>query len=61
MTNLQLVMHYGYAPGSYGATEETTQSSAEGAASVIYSHAGAPVTTQAAPSVYAVAAAPANL
>ncbi|KAF7068810.1 hypothetical protein CFC21_074533 [Triticum aestivum] len=61
VTNLQLVMHYGYAPGSYGATEETTQSSAEGAASVIYSHAGAPVTTQAAPSVYAVAAAPANL
>ncbi|XP_048532488.1 uncharacterized protein LOC125511210 [Triticum urartu] len=60
-TNLQLVMHYGYAPGSEGATGETTQSSAEGAASAIYSQAGAPVTTQAVPSVYAVAAAPANL
>uniref|UniRef100_A0A453MAS2 DCD domain-containing protein n=4 Tax=Aegilops tauschii TaxID=37682 RepID=A0A453MAS2_AEGTS len=60
-TNLQLVMHYGYAPGSEVATGETTQSSAERAASAIYSHAGAPATTQAAPSVYAVAAAPANL
>ncbi|XP_037436892.1 alpha-mannosidase At3g26720-like [Triticum dicoccoides] len=57
-TNLQLVMHYGYAPGSEGATRETTQSSAEGAASAIYSHVGAPATTQAAPLVYAVAAAP---
>ncbi|KAM3279543.1 hypothetical protein ACQJBY_046732 [Aegilops geniculata] len=53
-TNLQLVMHYGYAPGSEGATGETTQSSAEGAASALYSHA-------AVPSVYAIAAAPANL
>ncbi|XP_044399976.1 uncharacterized protein [Triticum aestivum] len=36
--NPQLVMHCVYAPGSECATGETTQSSAEGAASAVYSH-----------------------
>jgi hypothetical protein len=58
-TNLGLVRSYGSVSGS--ATEGTTQTNADGAASAIYSYAGAPATTQAgnaaAPSVYAVAAA----
>ncbi|KAM0868784.1 hypothetical protein ACQ4PT_041119 [Festuca glaucescens] len=62
-TNLGLVRSYGSVSGS--ATEGTTQSNADGAASAIYSYAGAPATTEAgnaaAPSVYAVAAAAAYL
>jgi hypothetical protein len=61
--NLGLVRSYGSVPGS--ATEGTTQSNANGAASTIYSYAGAPATTQAGnvapPSLYVVAAAPAYL
>ncbi|CAM0882090.1 unnamed protein product [Alopecurus aequalis] len=61
--NLGLVRSYGSVPSS--AAEGTTQSNADGAASAIYSYAGAPATTQAenvaAPSVYVVAAAPAYM
>lgn len=62
-TNLGLVRSYGSVPSS--AAEGTTQSNADGAASAIYSYAGAPATIEAenvaAPSVYVVAAAPAYL
>ncbi|XP_047076546.1 uncharacterized protein LOC124686687 [Lolium rigidum] len=62
-TNLGLVRSYGSVSGS--TTEGTTQTNADGAASAIYSYAGAPATTRAgnaaAPSVYAVAAAAAYL
>ncbi|XP_044985781.1 leucine-rich repeat extensin-like protein 1 [Hordeum vulgare subsp. vulgare] len=61
-TNLQLVRHYGYAPGSEGATGGTTpQPSAYGAAPAIDSFPGAPATSQAVPLVHAAAAAPAYL
>ncbi|KAM3261763.1 hypothetical protein ACQJBY_052450 [Aegilops geniculata] len=73
-TNLQLVRHYGYAPGSEGAARGTPQLSAEGAAPATDddswppapatdddSWPPAPATTQAAPSVHGVAAAPAYL
>ncbi|XP_048532477.1 uncharacterized protein LOC125511204 [Triticum urartu] len=62
-TNLQLVRHHGYAPGSEGAAGGTPQRSAEGAAPAIDDDnwPPAPATTQAVPSVHGVAAAPAYL
>ena len=62
-TNLQLVRHHGYAPGSEGAAGGTPQRSAEGAAPATDDDnwPPAPATTQAAPLVNCVAAAPAYL
>ncbi|VAI24297.1 unnamed protein product [Triticum turgidum subsp. durum] len=62
-TNLQLVRHHGYAPGSEGAAGGTPQPSAEGAAPATDDDnwPPAPATTQAVPSVHGVAAAPAYL